>query len=194
MHEELELIVVEKDGVVSLAAPAVGWFTEALPKGAIVTPGGHAGFLVTLGRARRLRVPDSASGRVTNSPPERIHEPVGYKTRLYELEPLAQLAADKSLASTRFEPAARDAKLLVRSPSAGRFWQRPSPNEKPLVEIGSVIEAGTPLGLVEVMKTFTQVLYRAGHGLPARARIVRVLVGDGAEVEDGAPLFELESA
>jgi biotin carboxyl carrier protein len=193
MHEELELIVVERAGARSLAAPTVGWFTCALPKGSVVVPGGAAGFLLTLGRARALRVPADVGGVVVNAPPERLHEPVGYKTVLYELAPLAERAAADSAARGADAQLGGAAKPTVRSPSAGRFWQRPSPNEKPLVELGSVIENGTPLGLVEVMKTFTQVLYRAEHGLPPRAKIARVLVGDGAEVEEGAALFELEA-
>lgn len=191
MHAELELLVVEREGRQALAAPSVGWFTGALPRGSVVTPGGAAGFLLTLGCARVLRVPASVSGRVQNAPPERVHEPVGYKTVLYEL---AALAAEAAPVPVRAGPGAADRRLAVRAPCAGRFWQRPGPGEKPLVETGSLIEPGTPLGLVEVMKTFTQVLYRAEHGLPARARIVRVLVGDGAEVEEGAALYELAPA
>ncbi|MCC6408381.1 MAG: hypothetical protein IT453_14545 [Planctomycetes bacterium] len=189
MHEEIELVVVEREGRQALAAPLVGWFTAALPRGSVIVPGADAGFLLTLGRARRLRVPEGVNGLVVNAPPERLHEPVGFKTVLYELAPLT---SETALAETKFKArGADDARLAVRSPSAGRFWHRPSPNEKALVEVGSTLENGTPLGLVEVMKTFTQVVYRAGHGLPPRAKIVRVLVADGAEVEDGAPLFEL---
>jgi hypothetical protein len=44
------------------------------------------------------------------------------------------------------------------------------------------------------MKTFTMVSYATRGGLPAKARIKRVLVEDGAEVSDRTPLFELESA
>jgi biotin carboxyl carrier protein len=42
------------------------------------------------------------------------------------------------------------------------------------------------------MKTFATVVYAPGPGLPARARLARLLVGDGEEVEAGAPLLALE--
>ena len=44
------------------------------------------------------------------------------------------------------------------------------------------------------MKTFTRTHYAAGgaQALPERARVVRILVEDGAEVEEGTPLFALE--
>ena len=56
--------------------------------------------------------------------------------------------------------------------------------------MGAVVEAGQPIGLIEVMKTFAHVRY-GGEGLPARARIVRVLVEDGAEIGAGDPLYEV---
>jgi biotin carboxyl carrier protein len=58
-----------------------------------------------------------------------------------------------------------------------------------MCELGRELEPGTPIGLIEVMKTFAQVVYRAERGLPARARIVRVLARDGADVDEGAPLI-----
>ena len=57
-----------------------------------------------------------------------------------------------------------------------------------------MIRAGSTLGLLEVMKTFTHLAYAPGASLPAEAKIARVLVADGAEVGEGAPLFELASA
>jgi hypothetical protein len=45
-----------------------------------------------------------------------------------------------------------------------------------------------------VMKTFTGVPYRPGGSLPARARVVSVLAGDGEDVVEGAQLLEVEPA
>jgi biotin carboxyl carrier protein len=84
--------------------------------------------------------------------------------------------------------------LFVRAPHAGRFWQRASPGEAPLVSVGDVVEAGRALGLIEVMKTFAQVHYRPTGNLPPRARVRRFLVSDGAEIDDRAALIEVEPA
>ena len=43
------------------------------------------------------------------------------------------------------------------------------------------------------MKTFSRVTYGGQEGLPTRARIVAVVVEDGADVERGQALFELEA-
>ena len=61
------------------------------------------------------------------------------------------------------------------------------------VEIGSVVETGATLGLLEVMKTFHRLHYR-GEGLPARAVVRECLVGDGDDVERGQPVFRVEPA
>jgi len=83
---------------------------------------------------------------------------------------------------------------VFRAPSAGRYWLRPAPSEAPFVAVGQQLDAGSALGLIEVMKTFTRLAYRPGSGLPECARVLRILVADGAEVADGAPLLELEPA
>ena len=82
----------------------------------------------------------------------------------------------------------------VRAPSQGVFYRRPSPDSPAYVEEGSEVSTGTVLGLVEVMKTFAQVLYRPGGSLPARARVLRVAADDGADVDEGDALLELEPA
>ncbi|MEZ5974739.1 MAG: biotin/lipoyl-containing protein [Planctomycetota bacterium] len=84
--------------------------------------------------------------------------------------------------------------MILRSPQSGRFYHRPSPGEAAFAEVGTVLEAGQPVGLIEVMKTFAHVPYASKGGLPARARVVRVLAGDGADVDSGTPLFEVEPA
>ncbi|NOT31168.1 MAG: acetyl-CoA carboxylase, biotin carboxyl carrier protein, partial [Planctomycetes bacterium] len=74
----------------------------------------------------------------------------------------------------------------------GRFWQRPAPNDPPFLRAGDALADGQTIGLIEVMKTFTHLVYRSGGELPARAKVVRLLVADGAEIESGGALFELE--
>ena len=86
-----------------------------------------------------------------------------------------------------------DAAGIFASPQTGRFWHRAAPDEPPFVTPGTVLTAGTVVGMIEVMKTFATVVYAPGPGLPARARLARLLVGDGDEVEAGAPLLAVET-
>jgi acetyl-CoA carboxylase biotin carboxyl carrier protein len=106
---------------------------------------------------------------------------------LYELAPIdAGQAADEEAAG------GSEAGLVLRAPQTGRFYHRPSPDEPPYAEVGGVLDAGQAIGLLEVMKTFSQVTYEAKGGLPTRARLVRWLVEDGAEIRSGDALLEVE--
>jgi acetyl-CoA carboxylase biotin carboxyl carrier protein len=188
--DALELLVERGPGAVKLLSPDVGYYTGAVDAGRLLAPGDSAGWLLQLGRARALIVPDGVTGRVSSRRPERVHHPVGYGDLLVELAPLAAADAAEGHAQAS-EPEASGA-LVFASPTAGRFWHRSAPGEPPLVAPGTVLEEGTAIGLVEVMKTFAQVPYRPGPGLPRRARVLRVRVADGAEVEQGQALIELE--
>jgi biotin carboxyl carrier protein len=190
-HKTLTLAVARDGERVKLLCPGVGTFSLARGEGQTFTAGDVAGVLTTLGASFELLIPDGISGVVVSARPERVLAPVDYGAELYELAPLATGAASAAPASSS---GAANAALVFRSPSAGRFWQRSAPGEAALASAGDVVEAGRALGLIEVMKTFTLVSYSTRGGLPAKARIARVLVEDGAEVSDRTPLFELESA
>jgi biotin carboxyl carrier protein len=120
-----------------------------------------------------------------------VHAPVGFGSTLYELGAPAQSAVGHAPAST---PEAASGAIVFRSPSAGRFWHRSAPNEAALVKPGDVLESGRAIGLIEVMKTFTLVHYSSSGGLPARAKVVRILASDGAEVGEKHALLELAPA
>ena len=197
---ELELLVGARGEVTTLLSPGVGLFTGARASGDLLAPGTSAGVLLVLGRAFDLVVPRGVEGRVKTAPPARTRQPVGWGDPLYEIERRAvapeagstRQAAGGADAPARAGAAAgqTDGSLLVRSPQSGRFYLRPAPGEDAFAPVGAVVETGQPLGLIEVMKTFAHVRY-AGEGLPARARVVRALVEDGAEIAAGDPLFEV---
>jgi acetyl-CoA carboxylase biotin carboxyl carrier protein len=177
---------------VELLSPAVGLFTGAAPPGHVLTAGATAGALLVLGVTMPLVVPAGGDGRVASKRPDRVREPVGYGTVLYELVPIS---AEHAAASSESAPAVEStAGLFVRSPLSGRFWHRAAPGEPPIVSAGSELAPGQPVGLIEVMKTFSHVRYEAAGGLPERARVVRLVAGDGEEVAEGTPLVEVEPA
>lgn len=49
------------------------------------------------------------------------------------------------------------AKSEIRSPLPGMFYRKPSPDEPNFKEVGDRVAVGDAIGLVEVMKTFTQI-------------------------------------
>lgn len=189
MSETLELILQREGDTLQLLSPSVGSFTCALRQGIVLSPGQNAGTLIALGRSFELRVPEGASGAIVSTPPERVHAPVGFGDVLYELEP-----ARSSLVRDVRESSKNDAAggpLLLRSTQSGRFYHRSAPGEPSFVAQGQTIDDGTPVGLIEVMKTFTHVVYRSTGDLPPRARVVRMVASDGADVRAGDALIEL---
>ncbi len=188
MKQTLELGSRREGELVLLVSPAVGLFTCALPAGAALVAGAPAGVLVCLGRAASLFVPAGIAGRVEEPASKLVVQPVGYGDVLYKLAPLALGAGDAAL---RDSDVAR-AGLAVRAPYAGRFFGRPAPSEPAFVSPGDVLEAGRPVGLIEVMKTFTQVRFTPGSGLPERVRVLCIRALDGAEVHAGDALVEVE--
>jgi biotin carboxyl carrier protein len=106
-------------------------------------------------------------------------------------EPTVDLAhaAEKAAPSA----AASAPGLVFCAPLAGRVYFRPSPDKPNFVAAGDVIARGTTICLLEVMKSFNRIAY-AGDSLPERARVVRVLIDDGADVDPGTPILQLEPA
>ena len=46
----------------------------------------------------------------------------------------------------------------IEAPIMGIFYRSPAPGSPPFVEVGDLIEAGQPVGMIEAMKTFSEVL------------------------------------
>jgi len=188
----LELIARDTDRGLELCSPEVGLFTCAVAEGRVVTGGEQVGRLKQLERSWRLFVPAGVTGVVRSKSPERVHEPVGWGDVLYELGPLE----GEALHAAAPAAAGKDSGglLLLRASQSGRFWHRAAPTDPPFAAPGQQLEVGQPVGLIEVMKTFAPVPYQAGGGLPARARVVRLIAADGADVREGDPLLEVEPA
>lgn len=66
--------------------------------------------------------------------------------------------------------------LQIRAPMVGSFYRRPSPGEKPFVDVGQAVRKGDPLCLIEVMKLYTTI------AAPADGVIDAIRVEDGALV------------
>jgi acetyl-CoA carboxylase biotin carboxyl carrier protein len=193
---ELAVLVGRPSGertTIALRAPGPGVFVPWVTQGDLVTPGSDLGELVVLGRASILVVPrsEAAAGIALRLPPA-VH-PVGYGDVLVELDPSLQRTAGASTAPASAAAAGADAAqgLVFHAPTSGRFYGRSAPDKPPFVTEGAQLTAGTTVCLLEVMKTFHRVTY-GGPGLPDTARVRRVLVADGADVNAGDPLLALE--
>ncbi len=74
----------------------------------------------------------------------------------------------------------------INSPIVGTFYHKPSPEADVFAEVGSVIEAGQTVCLVEAMKMFNEI------EAEFKCKIVEILKEDAAPVEFGEPLFRVE--
>ena len=98
----------------------------------------------------------------------------------------APAAEPDSASPVSEEPAPDEGQVAVRSPMVGTFYRRPSPDEPPYVEVGSEVEADTPVGLIEVMKLYTT-LYAKTPG-----RIAWISPSDAELVEYDQTLLIIE--
>ncbi|MBX9629662.1 MAG: biotin carboxyl carrier domain-containing protein [Burkholderiales bacterium] len=76
----------------------------------------------------------------------------------------------------------------VLSPLPGTFYRRPSPDAEVFAKEGAIVKVGDVIGLVEVMKQFSEVQ------ADAAGKIVRFLVENEDAVEPGQPLATIETA
>ncbi len=75
--------------------------------------------------------------------------------------------------------------VVIKSPIVGTFYQTPSPDSPPYVEVGDTVEKGKVICTIEAMKMMNQL----ETDFPCE--IVSVLAPQGELVEFGQPLFEV---
>lgn len=76
----------------------------------------------------------------------------------------------------------------VLAPMVGVFYRAPSPGADPYVEVGSFVEKGQTLCIIEAMKLMNEIESEY------RGQVVEILVENGQPVEYGQPLFLIEPA
>ncbi|MGI9498519.1 MAG: acetyl-CoA carboxylase [Geminicoccaceae bacterium] len=74
----------------------------------------------------------------------------------------------------------------ILSPLPGTFYRKPAPDQPPFKDVGDQINEGDVIGLVEVMKVFSEVKAEVA------GRVKAFLVENEDPVMAGAPLVELE--
>jgi acetyl-CoA carboxylase biotin carboxyl carrier protein len=75
---------------------------------------------------------------------------------------------------------------VITSPMVGTAYVGPEPGARPFVEVGSRVEVGDTLLIVEAMKTMNQI------PSPRAGTVIQVLIEDGQPVEFGEPLMIVE--
>ena len=78
--------------------------------------------------------------------------------------------------------------VTIKSPMIGTFYRKSSPDKPNLAEVGSDINTGQVVCIIEAMKLFNEIESEV------KGRIVKVLVDDASPVEYDQPLFLVEPA
>ncbi|MBN9283473.1 MULTISPECIES: acetyl-CoA carboxylase biotin carboxyl carrier protein [Flavobacterium] len=73
--------------------------------------------------------------------------------------------------------------ITIKSPIIGTLYRKPSPDKAPFVEVGSTINKGDVVCVIEAMKLFNEIESEIS------GKIVKVLVDDASPVEFDQPLF-----
>jgi acetyl-CoA carboxylase biotin carboxyl carrier protein len=113
------------------------------------------------------------------------------ETTIVQAAPMAgiqQLAAPQAAATTVEaivpQVVSDDAKYVtVKSPIIGTFYRKPSPDKPNFVEVGSEINVGDTVCVIEAMKLFNEIESEIS------GKIVKILVDDSSPVEFDQPLF-----
>ena len=91
--------------------------------------------------------------------------------------------AAPAAAPAEAKPAVNDKLKTITSPIVGTFYRKPSPDAAPFTEVGSIVEKGGVVCLVEAMKMFNEI------EADFKCKIVEILKEDAEPVEFGDPLF-----
>ena len=73
--------------------------------------------------------------------------------------------------------------VVIKSPIIGTFYRKPSPDKPLFVEVGSSINEGDTVCIIEAMKLFNEIESEVS------GKIVKILVDDATPVEFDQPLF-----
>jgi acetyl-CoA carboxylase biotin carboxyl carrier protein len=131
---------------------------------------------------RKIRVAKGAA----NYAPAPVHQAtvIPYATAA----PTPGAAAAGAPAAPAAPPAPPAAKNLheIKSPIVGTFYRAPSPDAAPFVQVGTSVQSGTTLCIVEAMKLMNEI------ESDVSGTIVKIMVENGQPVEYDQTLFLVE--
>lgn len=132
--------------------------------------------LIALAESSEVREVTLGSGelrvRLRRAPLESSYRPLA-------IEPTVIRAAPRPEATTLHE---------VRAPLTGIWYDAPSPGGNPYVQVGSHVEIGSLIGLIETMKIFNEI------SADAAGRVAQIHVRRADLVQVDTPLVSIDTA
>jgi acetyl-CoA carboxylase biotin carboxyl carrier protein len=101
-------------------------------------------------------------------------------------QPMPAMASPVVTDTGASSAAVNDKLQTINSPMVGTFYRKPSPEAESFVEVGSVVDAGATVCLIEAMKMFNEI------EAEFKCKIIEILKNDTEPVEYGDPLFIVE--
>ena len=182
-------IETSDSGGIDVRCPGPGKVRWQRSVGEGVGPGSRLGLLRRDERTYELVLPSGARGRVcevllvdpwTRCEHGQLLSRLGLSSDPEDDGPAASSSASSS--AEEFE---------VRSPTHGTFYRRPSPDSDWYVEPGRKVLRGQVLGLVEVMKCFSPIVFEPPPGVE-RGVVRDIVPADGSEVRSEETLLRIE--
>jgi acetyl-CoA carboxylase biotin carboxyl carrier protein len=83
-------------------------------------------------------------------------------------------------------PGSDSPRVRIEAPVMGVFYRAPAPGEPSFIEVGDTIEVGQPIGMIEAMKVFSEVLAEMA------GTVLEIPAKNGSLVQPGDALVLLE--
>lgn len=130
--------------------------------------------------------------KITIKQKEEVHSVVS-PTPVYVTQqvpvPSQQAVAQTIPPATKEEtPKVAENFMTIKSPMIGTFYRRSSPDKPAFAEIGTDVEPGKVVCIIEAMKLFNEIESEI------KGKVVKILVEDASPVEYDQPLFLVEPA
>ena len=87
--------------------------------------------------------------------------------------------------STENSSSSGSQRVRIEAPVMGVFYRSPAPGESSFIEVGDIIEVGQPIGMIEAMKVFSEVLAEVA------GTVLEIPAKNGALVQPGDALVLL---
>jgi biotin carboxyl carrier protein len=182
-------------GTLLVASPVVGLADGAPRPGVFLNRYDAILTIRVMGRRHVLRLPRDRQGWVVEAYIANELGPVAFDDALLRIDPSVERMGGSGETARSGKDSAGDVDsgdaIIIKAPTEGIFYRRPSPAAQAFVDVGSRVGTGSVLGLVEVMKCFNQITY-GGPDLPEEGIVSRVLVEDSSDVRFGQALFWIQ--
>jgi biotin carboxyl carrier protein len=187
----IEPIITHIPDGLQVSSPVVGLFHCCLLNRQPLAPGMKIGTLKILNTTYPLLLPHSIFGNAVIDANKDHVIAVEYGQTLFSIIRLAEDITQPGQGNQKNSIQEITSGNTINAFTMGIFYRKPSPDTPDYVKEGQQISKGTVLGLIEVMKTFNQVVFHGSENSDT-AKIKKILVSDSQEVKQGEALFIIE--